>query len=155
MAKGNIDLDRSLDDIIKHSKARQPRAGKPAAGRGPVDSRRGGRRDVNNRVSAPVNRTTNTRGGGKNIAINRRIGREGVTDKIPPKNINSRLSKGGISKPQRGSSSFKRGGAVGVRKRDDYTLSLFLSLLIDNVQLIIPYIREIIPFHQEVIEDNL
>ncbi|KAG2233282.1 hypothetical protein INT48_001594 [Thamnidium elegans] len=113
MAKGNIDLDRSLDDIIKHSKTRQPKAGRPAVGRAPVESRRGGRRDVNNRVSAPVNRTTNARGGGKNIAINRRIGRESVTDKTPPKSINSRLSKGGISKPQRGSSSLKRGGAVG------------------------------------------
>lgn len=118
MAKGNIDLDRSLEDIIKLKKTRQPKAGKPTTGRAAaVDSRRGGRREVNNRVPTTANRTANSRGGGKINAINRRIGKGDVGEKIPSKNINSRLSSGRVGKPQRGSSSLKRGGAEGVRNR--------------------------------------
>lgn len=110
MAKGNNDLDRSLDDIIKHGKTRETKTGRSSTKRPAIDTRRG-RTEINKRVSTPVNRNQNGRGNGT-VNSNHRMGGS-FNDRITSKAINSRLS-GGISKPQR-AGHVKRGGSIGVR----------------------------------------
>lgn len=143
MAKGNNDLDRSLDDIIKRGKTRETKPGRSTTTRPATDIRRGGRGDVNKRVSTPVNRNQNSRGNRTAVVSNRRVG-GGIDEKITAKAINSRLSVG-ISKPQRASLP-KRGGSIGVRIK-----GIFLStLLIDYL-----YYREFPMPSQQEIKDSL
>lgn len=119
MAKGNNDLDRSLDDIIKRGKTRETKSGRSTSNRSAVDMRKGGRgglpggrHDNNKRVSTPVNRNQNGRGNGTPALSKRRAG-GGNDDRTASKAINSRLS-GGVNKLQR-SSPAKRGGPIVVR----------------------------------------
>lgn len=106
MAKGNRDLDRSLDDTIKlnSNKGRDgKRASTSSAPRNATMNRgNNGRRQANlSRVNNPPN--TNNRNTSRNN-VNNRIGSKSINKRVGGNDnlINSRLGRG-ISKPHHGS----------------------------------------------------
>lgn len=106
MAKGNRDLDRSLDDTIK-SNSSKGRGGKRsstnnASRNAAVNKGNNVRRQAHStRVSNPPN--TSNRNTSKNH-VNNRIGSKSINQRVGGNDnlINSRLGRG-ISKPHRGS----------------------------------------------------
>jgi hypothetical protein len=144
MAGGNIDLDRSLDDIIKTKKPRSTKPGKnissrSSSGRGGSSGRGRGNARHNINIepktyvsSSPIHRNSNGHGGGRGsaAAINRRIG--DTNDKSASQNINTRLSRtggGAITKHGEGP-AIKRG--VCYRKKITSFCSGKLIILLYN-----------------------
>lgn len=107
MAKGNVDLDRSLDDIIKRGKSRPTRGKGNNSNTQSSRGNRGRQAVTNTRVSRPTN--SNRDNSSTPVAINRRLG--GATnERNSPNRINSRLNRGAINKPQHGRNDVRRGG---------------------------------------------
>lgn len=124
MGRGNVDLDRSLDDIIKHSKAR-PTKDKRLSTQSSRGSH-GGRPNVNARVSKP----SGSKDRGNPTFINRRV-EASTPDRNSSNKINSRLTRGSIPRPPpRADINLKRNshGSISVRVRIRYrnTLSNFM-----------------------------
>ncbi|KAL7320624.1 hypothetical protein PS15m_000493 [Mucor circinelloides] len=123
MAKGNMDLDRSLDDIIKLN-SNKGRGGKiltsTAGSKRHVDSTSHGRQHINstsNRSSHP--RSSHTTVGNRTPSkfhVNSRIGNKPIDQRVSRSDtlINSRLGRG-VSKPHRGPGVGSRAVSSGAR----------------------------------------
>lgn len=143
MGRGKVDLDLSLDDIIKHSKKR-PSNDKRLSTQSSKGGH-GGRPNVNARVSKP--NSNNSKDRGNATTINRRIGAS-TTDRNSSSRINSRLTRGSASRPPRADIKLKRNshGSISVKVRE--TIAMLSQITCTDVCLRFREVRALDLFHQ-------